>query len=132
MEQAMAVPFSIDAYGAVTLATTQEKIWADRVRSVLGTNFNERIMRPTFGSLIPSAFMETTDEARNLIQAEVRTAFSTQLDQLQLENVSTSYDEYSDLLSVTVLYALPDDTQAETTISLITLDGTNPAIEENI
>jgi phage baseplate assembly protein W len=132
MEQAMAVPFSIDAYGAVTLATTQEKIWADRVRSVLGTNFNERIMRPTFGSLIPSAFMETTDEARNLIQAEVRTAFSTQLDQLQLENVSTSYDEYSDLLIVTVLYALPDDTQAETTISLITLDGTNPAIEENI
>ena len=128
----MAVPFSIDAYGAVTLATTQEKIWADRVRSVLGTNFNERIMRPTFGSLIPSAFMETTDEARNLIQAEVRTAFSTQLDQLQLENVSTSYDEYSDLLIVTVLYALPDDTQAETTISLITLDGTNPAIEENI
>jgi len=128
----MAVPFSIDAYGAVTLATTQEKIWADRVRSVLGTNFNERIMRPTFGSLIPSAFMETTDEATNLIEAEVRTAFSTQLDQLQLENVSTSYDEYSDVLSVTVLYALPDDTQTETTISLITIDGTNPAIEENI
>jgi hypothetical protein len=132
MEYAMAVPFSIDAYGAVTLATTQEKIWADRVRSVLGTNFNERIMRPTFGSLIPSAFMETTDEATNLIEAEVRTAFSTQLDQLQLENVSTSYDEYSDVLSVTVLYALPDDTQTETTISLITIDGTNPAIEENI
>jgi uncharacterized protein len=128
----MAVPFSIDAYGAVTLATTQEKIWADRVRSVLGTNFNERVMRPTFGSLIPSAFMETTDEATNLIQAEVRTAFATQLDQLQLENVSTSYDEYSDVLSITVLYALPDDTQTETTISLITIDGTNPAIEENI
>jgi len=128
----MAVPFSIDSYGSVTIADTQDKIWADRVRSVLGTNFNERVMRPTFGSLIPSAFMETADEAKSLIESEVKNAFSTQLDQLSLDSVSTTYDEYSDMLNITVLYSLPDDRQTETTIAFINIDGTNPAIQENL
>jgi hypothetical protein len=132
METAISLPFSIDAYGAVTAATTQDKIWSDRVRSVLGTNFNERIMRPTFGGLVPSVFMETVDHATTMLEVEVRTTFATQLPSLTLQSVDIVYDEYSDSMNVSVLYSLPDEKIASTTIALITVDGTNPANQENL
>lgn len=132
METAISLPFSIDPYGAVTAVTDQSKIWSDRVRSVLGTNFNERLMRPTFGSLIPSAFMETVGDATTLIESEVRTTFATQLPLLQLQSVDIAYDEYADSLNISVLYSLPDEKEAKTTIALVTIDGTNPATQENL
>ena len=52
-EIAMSLPFSIDPYGKVSSTTDQKKIWADKVRSVLGTALRERVMLPTFGTLIP-------------------------------------------------------------------------------
>jgi phage baseplate assembly protein W len=49
-EKTIALPFSVDPYGKVTVASDQSKIWADRVRSVIGTFLRERVMRPEFGT----------------------------------------------------------------------------------
>lgn len=78
-ETAVSMPFKLDAYGRFTSTTDQSKIWADRVRMVIGTNLKERVMRPDFGSLVPASFMETQEMASSLITSEVQKAFSTQL-----------------------------------------------------
>jgi phage baseplate assembly protein W len=133
METTISLPFSIDPYGSVASTTDQTKIWADRVRSVIGTNLNERVMLPTFGTLVPTAFMETVDAADALITSEIRAAFANQLPLLTFESADIVYDEYSNTLNISIVYDLPNNQQiATTTIALITVDGSNPASEENL
>lgn len=132
METAISLPFKVSPYGGIVATTEQTKIWSDRVRSVIGTNLRERVMRPNFGSLVPSAFMETTESAQTLIESEVTAAFANQLSLLSLQSTEVTYDEYSNYLNVTITYALPSNEEVKTTVKLITLDGKNPSTEENL
>jgi len=130
LESAIALPFSIDSYGRVTKTTDQSKIWADKVRSVIGTAVKERVMRPTFGTDIPSAVFENQEDSVGRIQEVVSTSFSGQLPQLTLEQVDTSYDEYSGTLTVTITYALPNEEIVTTTVGLIIISGNTIPYEE--
>lgn len=132
-EVALSLPFMINAYGSVSSTTDQRKIWSDRVRSVIGTNLRERVMRPDFGTLVPSAFMETQDAAESLISSETQIAFSIQLPLLTLQSTDVSYDYTLGQLNVTITYALPNGDIDVTIIDQqITLLGNNPAFKENL
>ena len=104
METALSLPFTVTSYGTVMSTTEQAKIWSDRVRAVIGTNIGERIMNPDFGTLVPEAFMQTTDDAENTIKTEVERAFATELPQLKFSSVTSSFDEYSTTLNVNITY----------------------------
>lgn len=130
LESAISLPFSIDSYGRVTKTTDQSKIWADKVRSVIGTAVKERVMRPTFGTDIPSAVFENQENSIGRIQEVVSTSFSEQLPQLTLEQVETSYDEYSGTLTVSITYALPNEEVVTTTVGLIIISGNTTPYEE--
>ena len=71
-ELAISLPFSINEFGSVANTTSQEKIWADRVRVAVGTGLNERVMRPDYGVDVRSALMDTTEAAEALIRTEVK------------------------------------------------------------
>jgi len=129
-EKAIALPFSIDSYGKVASTQEQSKIWADRVRSVIGTSLRERIMRPTFGTLIPFAIFETDSTAESQIRIEVEQAFTQQLSLLTLENVTVTVNEYTNVLSVNVIYALPNNETVSTVVGLVLVDGANPIYQE--
>lgn len=129
-EKAIALPFSIDSYGKVASTQEQSKIWADRVRSVIGTSLRERIMRPTFGTLIPFAMFETDSTAESQIRIEVEQAFTQQLSLLTLENVTVTVNEYTNVLSVNVIYALPNNETVSTVVGLVLVDGANPIYQE--
>lgn len=129
-EIAIALPFSIDPYGKVTQTTEQPKIWADKVRSVIGTALRERVMRPTFGTDIPSAVFENQEDAEGRIQELVSSSFNTQLPKLTLQSVTTAYDEYSGSLNVEIIYALPNEEVINTTVGLIVVSGNLIPFEE--
>ena len=131
-EVAISIPFSFDVFGKVTTTTDQKKIWSDRVRSVVGTNLRERLMRPEFGCLVPSSFMETQDMASSMVITEVGSAFSSQLPPLTLQSVDTSFDESVGVMEVTVLYSLPNNDQIDTTVSFVYINNNQPIYEENL
>lgn len=131
-EVAIALPFSIDPYGRVTQTTDQTKIWADKVRSVIGTALNERVMRPLFGTDIPLAVFENQTDAQGIVQDLVSTSFNTQLPRLTLQSVSSVFDEYTSTLNVEVIYALPNDEVVSTTIGFIALEGNLIPYEETL
>ena len=122
-EIAIALPFSIDPYGKVTQTKEQSKIWADKVRSVIGTALKERVMRPLFGTNISSFVYEGQNFAELSVQDAVSTAFNNQLQRLQLQSVSSMFDDYTNTLSVDVIYALPNDEVVSTTIGIIAISG---------
>lgn len=131
-EIALSLPFSFDSFQKVAVTSDQNKIWADRVRIVLGTNLRERLMRPDFGTLIPTTFMDTQEKASTAIESEVKAAFSLQLSELRLQTVTTSFDEYSNTITVEVNYTLPNLVVVTTAIAFITAVKNLPAYEENL
>ena len=130
-EVAIALPFTLTSYGSIGTTTDQSKIWADRVRSVIGTTLRERVMRPTFGTTITHAFMETQDTASISITSEVSSAFALLLPNLTLNSVDTSVDEYSGEVSATISYSLPNNDVVDTTVAIANVIGTLPPYEEN-
>ena len=129
-EYAIALPFSIDAYGKVNSTIDQSKIWSDRVRSVLGTTIRERVLRPTFGTLIPFALFASETSATAQVENEVQTAFVNQLRLLRLDSVIVTVDQYTNVLTVEIVYGLPNNEVVSTVVGLALVDGANPIYQE--
>ena len=129
-EKAISLPFSVDSYGGVTVTSEQSKIWADRVRSVLGTMLRERVMRPDFGTIIPYSLFNGETSAVDEVRSEVSKAFSSQLPLLTLEKTNITYDDYTNVMSVEVVYDLPNNEVVSTVVGLVLVDGANPLYQE--
>lgn len=132
IERAISLPFSIDPYGNVSSTVDQQKIWADRVRSVIGTSLRERVMRPDFGGKIAFKVFDNQDIAESSVKTEVQQMFGSQLPLLSLQDVSTSFDEYTGTLNTTVIYKLPNDQVVSTSIGVVYISGNNPPFEEKL
>jgi phage baseplate assembly protein W len=131
-EVAISLPFSIDPYGKVSQTKDQSKIWADKVRSVVGTAVNERVMRPLFGTDIPLAICENQDSAADIVQDLVTTSFNTQLPRLDLQSVNTAFDSFTGTINLEIIYALPNEEVVSPTIGFIALSGNLIPYEENL
>ena len=131
-ELAISLPFSINAYGDVSSTTDQRKIWSDRVRFVIGTNLEERILSPEFGTLVPSAFMETSESAESKIISEVERAFPLQLSLLTLQGVDVSFDDYTGTTSVNITYGLPNGEVTDTTVAVTYISQNKISVQENL
>jgi len=129
-EKALSLPFAVDSFGKIAVTQDQSKIWADRVRSVLGTAIRERVMRPTFGTLIPFAIFENENTATAEIRVEVEKAFAEQLPLLNLQTTTVTMDTYTSILNVEVVYGLPNNEVVSTVIGLVLIKGANPIYQE--
>ena len=131
-EVAISLPFRVDPYGKIAVSTDQQKIWADRVRSILGTALKERVMQPLLGTEIPYSIFQTQEDASILIERETQAAFETQLPLLSLQSVTTTFDEFTGIINVSTVYDLPNNTQVETVIGIAYIQGTNPIYKETL
>lgn len=129
-ETAISLPFTISDFGNVVAATTQEKIWADRVRSVIGTRVEERIMNPDYGTAIPGALFESEASMLSTINHEVSHSFERFLSELTLLDVTLSNTEGSGLVEATISYQLPNEQTGEVSIGVAYINGNLPLYEE--
>lgn len=125
-EKAISLPFSIDPYGKVTVTEDQRKIWADRVRSVIGTTLRERVMRPSFGTAIPFSTFDSAETAEEEVTQEIERAFNEQLSLLSLQSIEITYDEYTNIFNINIIYDLPNNEKVETLIGVVLLQGNLP------
>jgi phage baseplate assembly protein W len=131
-EIAVSLPFSINEFGSVAFTTSQEKIWADRVRVAVGTGINERIMRPNYGVDVRGAVMESSESAEELIKREVEQAFTRDLPLLRLESVDTSFDTSASSVQVEIKYLLPNRETEIVLLGFASLSGSAPIIEDTL
>jgi len=128
-ERAVSLPFSIDSYGNVASTKDQSKIWADRVRSVVGTTVGERIMRPGFGTNVPFATFNGRELVAETTRQELFASFAKFLPALTLETVEISFNE-DDHVYAEVTYTLPNQQEMTLTVGLAYLSGDAPIYEE--
>ena len=128
-EMTISLPFGISDFGGVTSTTNQEKIWADRVRSVVGTSVQERVMRPAFGTEIPRTLFETEEVMSTRIEEEISQAFTSYLPLLTLDSVSVEFDSRVDVITATIIYELPNEEEATVSIGIATVSNDQPISE---
>ena len=90
--------------GAVAYTEDPVKIWQDRVVVAVMTGFNERVMRPTFGSDVAQAASENINDAISAINQGVTLAFSRWLPELTFINMESYIDPYDGYLIVQIKY----------------------------
>jgi phage baseplate assembly protein W len=131
----ISLPFTISSYGTVVATSSLEKIWQDKVRSVIGTTFGERVMRPQLGTTIPLKEMGTRSVMEQDIRTEISRAFTSYLPSLTLDNILISFDEYQNVINVEVLYTVPTSRsttskQLTLNIGIATISGNSQLTEE--
>jgi len=129
-ETTVSLPFTINEFGNVASSSSQEKIWADRVRVAIGTTVGERVMRPGFGTEIPTLVLGDADRAIEQIKDQVRLAFTRDLSLLELSSTEVAFDEQSGALKVEIIYSLPNQQVQTVTMGFAKLSGNYPIIEE--
>ena len=129
-EIAISLPFSIDDFGSVATATLQSKIWADRVRSAIGTTLRERVFRYDYGTTIPSKLWDDVTTMQDVIEEQIENVFDRDLVTLTLDSVDVTYDERQETVFAEVSYFLPNNEQTSVIIGVATISSTDPIVEE--
>jgi phage baseplate assembly protein W len=129
-EVAIALPFRVDSFGAVTKTVSQEKIWSDRVKVAVGTAVTERVMRPDYGNEIAASVHKNTEETQQIIRQETELVFSRDLPLLSLVSVETYVDTLTAVLTADITYSLPNRTEEVVTLGFAKLTGNLPISED--
>ena len=129
-ELAISLPFKIDALGKVGATVTQEKIWIDKVRSVIGTALGQRVFRPSFGCNATLGVFDTEEYVLNTIEEDINRAFSAFLPLLNLESIDVKLDVETETISVEVRYETPSGSPNAVRLGIATINGNNAISEE--
>ena len=130
LELAISLPFQVDEYGTIAATVDQPKIWADRVRAVIGTAIGERVYRPEFGCEAAQTVFETEEETEAVLQADIRTAFATYLPLCSLDDVVVTVDEQTRVINAEVTYLLPNSDAFSLQVGVASINGDQPISEE--
>ena len=131
-EIAISLPFSLDAYGRITSTESQQKIFSDRVLSVIGTNLKERVMLVEFGTKITSYLYGSIEKAISSIPGEIEQAFAKFLPTLTYSNTNVIYDEQTGTLLLDIMYELPNGETNSTTLEIVAIASKNPPVQETL
>lgn len=129
-EMSLSYPFRLDDYGNIATTSDHTKIWADRVRSVIGTVVGERVMRPTFGTKVAFAAFATRSAMEDIVRREVERGFYLHLPLLTVLDISFDFNDSENLISAHITYELPDKKQSSTDVGIVVLSQNNPPYEE--
>ena len=115
--KSISIPFQIDGYGKVASNDLPERVWANRVRSVMGTPVGQRVMNPSFGSNLPRNLMSAP--VPGFIDTAVRSAASQWLPDINISSVQVSDNTTTDTeLNVEIVYEIPQSQVDQRTYSV--------------
>jgi phage baseplate assembly protein W len=120
--KAISFPFTLDPFGVVNTTTSQEKIYQDRVLTLLSTTVGERPMRATYGTDIASALFETQGDAEKAAETAIRTAMRTWLPEVTIERIDLKSIDDAGRLQVNLSLVLPDYSSTAVTVYTTTLN----------
>lgn len=124
-EKAISLPFTIDAYGMVLSTTSQEKIWADRLKVAINTGITERLINVNYGTKISSQIFTEQTVIKDVISTEIDSIFTKYFPLLTLISTDINFDEISNTTTVEVTYKIPDGKEANLVIgTAVIYDGT--------
>lgn len=125
MSSAINFPFTLDNFGVLISTTSSNKIYLDRVLTLLSTNMGQRPMLPEYGIDWGVALFENEGDARAAIPAALQDAIARWIPDVKVNNIKLQ-DQQDGIEYVTLELVLPDNTVTTLPISTATfnIDGT--------
>jgi hypothetical protein len=120
--KAISYPFTLNVFGETTSTTDQKKIYTDRVLTLLSTSIGERPMRPTYGTNLGLAMFENQGIAEVAIPAAIRSAISTWLPTLTVNEINIKNFNDGGKVEVELLLTFPDYTTGTITVRSVSLN----------
>jgi phage baseplate assembly protein W len=120
--KAISFPFTLDPFGKLTSTTNQEKIYQDRVLTLLSTAVGERPMRPTYGTNVAVAMFENQGKIEAAINDAIRNAISTWIPELTVEKIVVTGFLEDGQVAVELNVTLPDFTTSNIKVLSTTLN----------
>lgn len=130
-QRAISLPFSLSESYGISFTTNQNKIYKDRVFLAVMTAFNERVMRPTYGSQVKTVIFELEEDATAIVDSSVRDAFANWLPSLFLLDLTSELDIENMHFNITINYKLPNETTDEIRINTGTFTRSGDLLEGN-
>jgi hypothetical protein len=128
-ETTISLPFKLGNTGNISRTTDPAKIWADRVRSAIGTLKKERLFLPNYGSEVPGHTMDPIRSISDLISSDVASVFARHLSVLILIDTVTTVNSEEGTLEVAVTYELPTSETSTTSIGFATISSSGNITE---
>lgn len=131
-EKTIAFPFKIDGNGNVNYTTSQDTIWADRIRAVIGTLYGERVMVQNFGTRVPSYVFSNQSTVSERIKQEIDQAVFQWLPKITVTQVEVGQIQLDGSVEVTLFYTLPNNTDANISVGIVAIAGNSPSVEAKL
>lgn len=129
-ELAISLPFKIDALGKVGATVDQAKIWADRVRSVIGTAFGQRVYRPQFGCNATLSVYESQDLMKDQIIQDIEFAFREHLPLLTIDDINVEVELETQIINVNITYSTPSGLSYVVALGIASINTDGSVSEE--
>lgn len=125
MSSAINFPFTFDTFGVLNTTTESNKLYLDRVLTLLSTNVGQRPMLPEYGVDWGVALFENEGDAKAATPAAIRAAISRWIPDVDVKSI-TMQDQQDGIEYVNIQLVLPDNTVTTLPVSTATfnLDGT--------
>jgi phage baseplate assembly protein W len=125
VSSAINYPFTLDNFGVLTSTTNANKIYLDRVLTLLSTNVGQRPMLPEYGIDWTVALFENEGDARAATPGALRAAISRWIPDVRVNNI-TMRDQQDGIEYIDIELVLPDNTVTTLPVNTATLniDGT--------
>lgn len=130
MSRAIDYPYTLDPSGALEITEQANKIWLDRLLTLLSTNVGQRPMLTSYGTDLMRALFENENVLDTSIKQAVSTAVRVWLPEIKINSISTLFPEYGGQAQVTITVILPDSTikTLEVSSAIFSSDGTVTAV----
>jgi phage baseplate assembly protein W len=126
MTNAISYPFSIDIFGNVKSTTTVNKIYLDRVLTLLSTNIGQRPILQDYGTDLMQALFENDNNLETAVSQAVRQAIARWIPNIGVKEILVGPVNQEGQAEVVITLVMPDSTLSSVTLSTATFgaDGT--------
>ena len=117
MSKAISYPYTLDGYGVVKPTTDVNKIYRDRVLTLLSTNVGQRPILTEYGSDIEAALFENENNFESAINQAIRQAMARWIPDVQVADIKVGVPDQDGIAQVNVTLVMPDSTLTSLTVS---------------
>ena len=100
-------PFRVDPQGRIAFTSDPKQVLRNRVRTIIGTEVGERVMRPAYGTPLQSMLFEGDDEmTATIISSDIERALEEYEPGIVVHSVTAeSSDQLDGVVEVAVTYS---------------------------
>ena len=117
MSKAIAYPYTLDGFGVVKPTIDVNKIYLDRVLTLLSTNIGQRPILQDYGTDIESALFENQNDFEAAVNQAIRQAIARWIPDIQISEIKVGLPDQDGIGQVGITLIMPDSTLTSLTVS---------------